>query len=178
MYLFYRELHICYYARSCHEHNNIHAFIQLSKSFFVQPSVTYGHTQKKCDMHIYVHTYIYLKWKTTLSRKRNGLDLCEGGENIGNSLLYLSFYIIHTLQYLTKRNTDLSKENVIPFLVWNIRFPEICISPFSFSFKTSKFQIMSNIYVRVMICYIRKKWEEVVFWTRHSIQSDTASIFC
>ena len=112
---------------------NIITFMHLyncQKSFCIQRSVTYGHTQKKCDMHIYVHTYIYLKWQTTLSRKRNGLDLCEGGENIGNSLLYLSFYIIHTLQYLTKRNTDLSKENVIPFLVWNIRFPEIYISPF------------------------------------------------
>ena len=105
-------------------------------------------------MHIYVHTYIYLKWQTTLSRKRNGLDLCEGGENIGNSLLYLSFYIIHTLQYLTKRNTDLSKENVIPFLVWNIRFPEIYISPFlAFLSRHLSFKSCQIYFISICTCH-------------------------
>ena len=130
--------------------------------------------------HAHIRTYIWKgKPHNTLSRNRNGLDLCEGGENIGNSLLYLSFYIIHTLQYLTKQNTDLSKENVIPFLLWNIRFPEICISLFlgflsrHLSFKSCQIYFISItvfkyiLYVRVTIWYIKKKWKEVVFWTRH-----------
>ena len=82
------------------------------KRFCIEPSVTYGHTQKKCDMHIYIH----LKRQTTLSRKRNGLDLCEGGEKHWKLIIVFVFlyYSYIAVSDKTKHGLVKRKCNTIP----------------------------------------------------------------
>ena len=55
------------------------------------------HKRNVTCTHTYIH--IHLKRQTTLSRKRNGLDLCEGGEKHWKLIIVFVFLYAYIAVY-------------------------------------------------------------------------------